>query len=192
MAIGSTLSDENAGFETTAQSLLLRAASYATRMHGDQQRKYTGEPYVVHCFEVAQIVTKAGGSPEMAAAAILHDVVEDTVATIEDVEAEFGPDVAALVGWLTDVSKPEDGNRAFRKAMDREHLASAPPEAKTIKLADLISNTRSIVEHGKGFARVYLKEKLLLLDVLGEGDPELLALARTLANEGMARLGEAV
>lgn len=166
-------------------SLILKAAAFAARLHGEQRRKYTGEPYVVHCLEVAQIVADAGGSSVMVAAAILHDVIEDTAAEMVDVVAAFGPEVADLVGWLTDVSRPEDGNRALRKAMDREHLAGAPSAAKTIKLADLISNSRSIVEHGKDFARVYLREKLLLLEVLGAGDPALMATARSLMAEGL-------
>ena len=82
----------------------------------------------------------------------------------------FGIDIATLVGWLTDVSKPEDGNRAHRKAMDRAHTAEAPAEAQTIKLADLISNSRSIMAHDPAFARTYLEEKRLLLAVMTRGD----------------------
>jgi hypothetical protein len=82
----------------------------------------------------------------------------------------FGADIAALVGWLTDVSQPQDGNRAVRKAMDREHTARAPAEAQTIKLADLISNSKSIMAHDPEFARTYLEEKRLLLAVMTRGD----------------------
>jgi (p)ppGpp synthase/HD superfamily hydrolase len=106
----------------------------------------------------------------MVAAAWLHDVVEDTDCTFTDVHVAFGADIAALVGWLTDVSRPEDGNRAYRKAVDRAHTAEAPAEAQTIKLADLISNSRSIMEHDPAFARTYLEEKRLLLAVMTRGD----------------------
>jgi (p)ppGpp synthase/HD superfamily hydrolase len=109
----------------------------------------------------------------MVAAAWLHDVVEDTGVTIETIRAEFGTEVAELVGWLTDVSKPEDGNRATRKAVDRAHTAEAPAEAQTIKLADLISNSKSIMEHDPAFAKTYLEEKRLLLAVMTKGDPGL-------------------
>ena len=85
----------------------------------------------------------------------------------------FGIDIATMVNWLTDVSRPEDGNRARRKAIDREHTARAPAEVQTIKLADLISNSRSIMQHDPEFARVYLEEKRLLLEVLTRGDAEL-------------------
>ena len=83
--------------------------------------------------------------PEVQAAALLHDVVEDTPVSIKDIEDVFGPRVAALVGDLTDVSKPEDGNRATKGA-DRQHTAKASPDAKTVKLADLISNGKSIIK----------------------------------------------
>jgi hypothetical protein len=81
--------------------------------------------------------------------------------------------VASLVEQLTDVSRPEHGNRAARKAIDRAHTASASAAAKTLKLADLIDNSRSILERDPGFARVYIEEKRLLLEVLREGDPTL-------------------
>jgi (p)ppGpp synthase/HD superfamily hydrolase len=112
------------------------------------------------------------------AAAWLHDVVEDTGVTNEVIRVEFGDEVAELVGWLTDVSRPEQGNRAVRKAIDRAHSAMAPADAQTIKLADLISNTRSIVAHDEKFAKTYLEEKRLLLEVMIKGDAALMAEAR--------------
>jgi guanosine-3',5'-bis(diphosphate) 3'-pyrophosphohydrolase len=162
-----------------------RARVFATAAHAavGQVRKYTFEPYIVHPAEVAKIVRDAGGSDAMVAAAWLHDTVEDTDVTIEIVRAEFGDEVADLVGWLTDVSKPEDGNRAVRKAMDREHSASAPAEAQTVKLADLIANTRSIMKHDVAFAKTYLEEKRLLLEVMTKGDAVLMAEARKYIGE---------
>ena len=154
----------------------VKALTFATAAHAavGQLRKYTNEPYIVHPVEVAGIVSKVpGATDEMIAAAYLHDVVEDTGVTIELIKKEFGDEVAELVGWLTDVSRPDHGNRAQRKAVDRAHTAGAPAAAQTIKLADLISNTRSIVEHDEKFAKTYLAEKRLLLEVLKHGDPEL-------------------
>jgi (p)ppGpp synthase/HD superfamily hydrolase len=98
--------------------------------------------------------------------------------TILDIQIEFGNEVASLVSWLTDVSRPEDGNRAVRKARDREHIAMAPAGAQTVKLADLIANTRSIVAHDPAFAKIYLAEKRMLLEVLIRGDAVLMAEAR--------------
>jgi (p)ppGpp synthase/HD superfamily hydrolase len=161
-------------------TIVERARIFATAAHSAvaQLRKYTHEPYIVHPAEVAGIVERAGGTPEMIAAAWLHDTVEDTGVTNEVIRAEFGSRVAELVGWLTDVSRPEQGNRAVRKAIDRAHSASAPAEAQTVKLADLISNTRSIVAHDEKFAVTYLEEKRLLLEVMTKGDAALMAEAR--------------
>jgi (p)ppGpp synthase/HD superfamily hydrolase len=157
-----------------------RARTFATAAHAavGQLRKYTFEPYIVHPTEVAATVKTVPHTEAMVAAAYLHDVVEDTGVSIELIRAEFGSEVSDLVGWLTDVSRPDHGNRAARKAVDRAHTASAPAEAQTVKLADLISNTRSIVEHDAEFARVYLAEKRLLLEVMTKADPELMARAR--------------
>ena len=157
-----------------------RARVFATAAHAavGQVRKYTFEPYIVHPAEVAMIVAEAGGSEAMVAAAWLHDTVEDTGVTNEVIRAEFGAEIAELVGWLTDVSRPEHGNRAHRKALDRAHSAMAPAEAQTVKLADLIANTRSIVEHDVAFAKTYLEEKRLLLEVMTKGDATLMAEAR--------------
>ena len=74
-------------------------------------------------------------------------MVEDTGVTIELVRAEFGEEVADLVGWLTDISRPTDGNRETRKAIDRAHSAKAPPEAQTVKLAGIIDNSSAIEAH---------------------------------------------
>jgi guanosine-3',5'-bis(diphosphate) 3'-pyrophosphohydrolase len=152
-----------------------KARVFATAAHGAvaQLRKYTGEPYIVHPAEVVSIVASVDHTPEMLAAAWLHDTVEDTGVTIETIRAEFSAEVADLVGWLTDVSRPDHGNRAARKAVDRAHSAAAPAAAQTVKLADLISNTKSIMEHDPDFARVYLKEKAMLLEVMTKGDPVL-------------------
>jgi len=152
-----------------------RARMFATAAHAavGQLRKYTFEPYIVHPAEVAEIVASVGGSDAQVAAAWLHDTVEDTGVTSELIRKEFGDEVATLVGWLTDVSRPDHGNRAARKAVDRAHTASAPAEAQTIKLADLICNTKSIVAHDPEFARVYLAEKRALLEVMTKGDARL-------------------
>ena len=167
--------------ELTGMDIVHKAQVFAIAAHSavKQVRKYTGEPYYVHPAEVARIVAGVPGStPNMVAAAWLHDVVEDTGCTYTDIHMNFGIDIAVLVGWLTDVSKPEDGNRAHRKAIDRAHTAEAPAEAQTIKLADLISNSRSIVQHDPAFAKTYLEEKRLMLEVMTKGDSTLMAEAR--------------
>ena len=162
--------------------LIFDALCFANTAHQGQIRKYTGEPYIVHPMEVAQIVRSVTTNPHMIAAALLHDVVEDTNITNDVIRAFFGHHVAMLVEMLTDVSKPEDGNRKTRKELDRRHTSLATPQAKTIKLADLISNIPSIVEHDKNFSKVYMREKKALLEVLVEGDPKLYAKAKELVD----------
>lgn len=157
-----------------------KARIFATAAHAavDQLRKYTYEPYIVHPAEVVSILKTVPHTEAMVAAAWLHDVVEDTGVSIEVIREEFGSEVSDLVGWLTDVSHPEHGNRATRKAMDRAHTALAPAEAQTIKLCDLLSNTKSIVQHDAKFAATYLAEKKALLEVMTKGDATLLERAR--------------
>jgi len=150
-----------------------RAIEFATRAHGTQKRKYTGEAYVTHPIAVSKIVATVPHTTAMLVAAILHDTVEDTNVTLSEIEAEFGSEVAMLVNWLTDVSQLEDGNRELRKAIDRAHSAEAPPDAQTIKVADLIHNTISISQHDPDFWKVYRHEKRMLLDALTLADEAL-------------------
>ena len=158
-----------------SQGLIDHAYRFARDAHGDQKRKYTGEPYINHPIAVAHIVMTTDPDCEMVCAALLHDVIEDTSKTYEDIrDVGFGDSIARLVVELSDVSKPEDGNRAFRKAMDREHLARACDRAKTVKLADLINNSESITKYDPNFASVYMKEKQLLLPLLKGGDQSLM------------------
>jgi (p)ppGpp synthase/HD superfamily hydrolase len=159
--------------------LVERARAFAIAAHAavGQRRKYTDEPYHVHLAAVAQRVQSVPHTESMVAAAWLHDTREDTHVSHELLAAEFGSEVAELVDELTDVSRPGDGNRATRKALDRAHLAQASTAAQTIKLADLIDNTSSIVQFAPAFARIYLDEKRALLDVLVHADATLLAQA---------------
>ena len=154
--------------------LLAKAIKFAAKAHEGQVRKYTGEPYVTHPLAVMKMVQEVPHTTEMLAAAVLHDVVEDTAFEIEDIDREFGNVVADYVAGLTDVSKPEDGNRRTRKAIDRDHTALQGAEVQTIKLADLIHNTYSIQKHDPSFYKVYKREKVELLNVLTKGDLTLL------------------
>jgi len=145
-----------------------QALTYATAAHAavGQRRKYTNEPYIVHPIRVATTVAKFGGTDEMISAAYLHDVVEDTGVSIEDILDMFGSVVAVIVDGLTNVSKPEDGNRAVRKELDREHSADATWAAQFVKCADIIDNAADISDNDPSFSVVYRKEKVLLLEVL--------------------------
>lgn len=156
-------------------NLVERAREYAINAHTriNHRRKYTFQPYDVHLKAVAELVAMVSDDREMIAAAWLHDTVEDTPATFEDIEREFGAAVRRLVMELTDVSIPGDGNRAARKEIDRDHTALASSRAKTIKLADLIDNCQDICRNDPEFAVVFLQEMVDLLAVLHEGDQRL-------------------
>jgi len=149
-------------------SLLDTAISFAALAHADQRRKYSGEPYICHPIEVMQTVRSVTHTEEMLIAAVLHDVIEDTPVTELEIGRRFGDDVLRLVVELTE--PVIEGNRATRKAAEVERLASISGAAQTIKYADLISNTVSIVRYDRGFAKVYLQEKAQALDVMVCGD----------------------
>jgi len=166
-------------------NIVEKALEFATAAHAEvgQKRKYTGEDYIVHPIAVMELVKTVEHTDAMLAAALLHDTVEDTNVTMDQIFSEFGEEVGTLVYWLTDISKPEDGNRKFRKAKDRDHIAQAPVAAKTIKLADLIDNTKSIGAFDPNFWVVYKREKKELLAVLADGDLTLYELASKHAYE---------
>lgn len=162
-------------------SLVQRASIFAYNAHHGQVRKYSGLPYILHPAQVAESVALVSDNQYLIAAAWLHDTVEDTDATQLDIDLEFGPSVGQLVYEVTNVSRPEDGNRAARKHKDLLHLADASAEGQTLKLADLINNTRSIVAEDPNFAVVYLAEKRALLKVLTRGNHALWLEATRLA-----------
>lgn len=173
------------------------ARDFAERHHQaiGQQRKYTGEPYIVHPAAVAALVRTVPHTPAMLAAAWLHDTVEDTQATLADIESVFGAEVAALVHMLTKASSPADGGRVARKALDLAHYARASADAQTIKLADVVDNLRTVAVHDPEFAVLYLAEKAELIEALAAGDSWLRQLAQqTLeaAKSCLARQGIAV
>lgn len=148
-----------------------------------QRRKYTGEPYWRHPEQVADLVESVDGDCYQIAAAWLHDTVEDTWVPLWLIRLLFSGHVADLVKGLTDVSKKTDGNRAFRKSRDRAHTAKQSPRCKTIKLADLIVNSRSIFKYDPKFSKTYAREKELLLQVLKEGNASLYVIAERILIE---------
>lgn len=169
-------------------SLAFEAMVFAREVHGGQVRKYTGNPYADHLAEVAGIAMSVGWRacevhPDVLMAVCwLHDSMEDQGISHSILMDRFGVRVADGVQMLSDMEK---GNRAERKAASRVRLASAPAWVQTIKCADLISNTSSIVKHDPNFAVVYLEEKRLLLEVLTKADPRLLALAKAQAAQAL-------
>jgi (p)ppGpp synthase/HD superfamily hydrolase len=124
---------------------ILGAAQFAAEKHAQQKRKgENGEPYFNHLLEVAELI--AASSPdldvELVMAAFLHDTVEDTGVTLQELEQRFGRDVADLVAEVTDdKSLPKE----TRKQLQVQHTPEKSPRAQTLKLADKVSNLRAII-----------------------------------------------
>ena len=115
------------------QSMARRALQFATQAHRriDQRRKYSRQPYEVHLRAVADIVASVTDDPEMIAAAWLHDSVEDTPATLEDIGREFGTGVAALVSdqvWMLNLEQQFDQALKLINSYLPADAADAPPE----------------------------------------------------------------
>ncbi len=119
--------------------LILKAIAFAARQHDGQTRKDKKTPYVSHPFRVAMILSHAFGVKDVRvlAAAVLHDTIEDTAADFDDLEKEFGRDVAVWVGLL---SKDTRKQAPAREAEYLKILAEAPDEVKLIKLGDIYDN----------------------------------------------------
>jgi len=127
-------------------NLLLKVLSFAAFKHRHQVRKGSKPiPYINHPIALADLLVRTGNihDPEIIAAALLHDTVEDTAATFEELEAEFGSQISQLVAELTDdKSLPKEE----RKRRQVEDASSLSPRARIVKIADKVCNLRDIVE----------------------------------------------
>jgi guanosine-3',5'-bis(diphosphate) 3'-pyrophosphohydrolase len=160
------------------ERLLQVVESFAVDAHKGQKRKYSNKAYITHPIEVAIRVQDRYENITMVAAALLHDVLEDTKVTHSELRAFLhrffsgnnAEKILSLVVELTDVYTKESfpgSNRKERKHLEALRLAHASDEAKQIKLIDIEHNSESILEHDSKFAKVFLEEKkelLLLLD----------------------------
>jgi len=150
--------------------IVARARAFAAECHADQKRKYSSEPYTVHLDNVVELLRQHGEEePATLAAAYLHDTVEDTDTTVQDLIRELGEPIAELVYWLSDMEK---GNRGSRVLMSAWRLARAPMPAKLIKCADIIDNTTNIVQHDFHYAPKFLREKRVVLEHMANAEGE--------------------
>lgn len=151
----------------------MKSLIFASKAHAGQVRKYTGEPYISHPIAVGLLVADAMRGDEWTKkerdiaidCAVLHDVVEDTYVTIEDIQREFGDAIAKGVWFLSD---PPNfvGNRKLRKKMTRERLKNAPDYIKLVKACDIKHNSISIEEHDPDFFVLFEKETMKLLEYI--------------------------
>lgn len=162
--------------------LIERARIFATEAHAavGQRRKYTNEPYIVHPASVVQILREHGINDEATiCAAWLHDVLEDCAIESVEIRVCFGPEIEKLVLDLTHCHWPGHNfdlagfNREDKKTFDRARFLNADARAQTIKVADIIDNTSTIVRYDPDFAKVYMREIGRLLVILTGANPGL-------------------
>jgi hypothetical protein len=182
---------------TSRQNALLE---FVKEQHGEQVRKYTGELYWHHVYAVAESVSKY--EPKAIEAALAHDLFEDTECTFDTLywvlyarkysrrEAFI---ICKTVDELSDKYTKEnysEFNRSQRKALEAKRLGKIGYLAQSIKYCDLIDNTKSIVKHDKGFAKVYLEEKGEILRLMRKGNAELLKSCELVLIDGFLKLGK--
>lgn len=128
-------------------ALVLRALAFAAEKHRDQRRKdAAASPYINHPIALADVLVNEAGvtETEVICAALLHDTIEDTSTTGEELEARFGTRIRSIVEEVTD---DKDKDKAERKRLQIEHAATISREAKLVKLADKICNVRDLITH---------------------------------------------
>jgi len=147
--------------------LVMRAALYASSCHRRQLRKDGCTPYIHHPLEVADLLARHGADVATVIAGLLHDVVEDTEVTLDDIAREFGDEVASLVAEVTD-DKSLDKMR--RKELQIEHAPHCSHRAKLIKLADKACNLGNMMSAvPQGWSRQRIKEYFNWADAVVAG-----------------------
>ena len=171
---------------TTQQLQLL---DFVKLKHGDQVRKYTGDPYYTHLVNVAEIISQY--EPDCIEIALCHDLFEDTQCNFNQLynamikigySRDYSYDVCTCVTELTDVFTHADYpymNRKKRKLKEAERLGTVSYRSQSVKYADLIDNTKSIVEYDEGFAKLYLEEKQNILQVMTKGNQNLFYICKS-------------
>jgi guanosine-3',5'-bis(diphosphate) 3'-pyrophosphohydrolase len=179
--------------------LLIEITAFADTAHGNQMRKYTQERYIVHPVRVMQTCKDYTQDIAVLAAALLHDVLEDTPVTKGELKAfllqrmteEEAAKTVQLVEELTDVYINENypqWNRKKRKRKEAERLEKVSAEAQTIKYADIIDNAPEITQKDPDFAKRFIPEYRALLRKITKGNPALYQKAQQVINNCMLQL----
>jgi (p)ppGpp synthase/HD superfamily hydrolase len=172
---------------------------FADTAHGEQVRKYTGDRYIVHPVRVMEMTSEFSNDICVHAAALLHDVLEDTPVTADQMEKallqvmsdEEASKVIQLVVELTDIYVKENYprmNRRARKEKEAERLSRVSPDAQSVKYADIIDNIKDLVSQDTNFAKVYVDEAKKMLDLMVAGNPKLRERAVKLVDEAYYNL----
>jgi len=128
-------------------ALLDRAIVFALRAHAGTERRAKGFPYIVHPLEAVTIVATMTSDQELLAAAVLHDTVEDTDVTIDQIRAEFGDRIASLVAADSDMPVQDmnaEDSWYVRKQAAIDRIAASSHDAKIVAMGDKLSNMRAI------------------------------------------------
>jgi guanosine-3',5'-bis(diphosphate) 3'-pyrophosphohydrolase len=169
-------------FGMSENEILEKVKEYADKAHGNQRRRYSDDPYIVHPVRVMEIVRDYVSNVPVLAAALLHDVLEDTDKTVDDLRTfltslmseKHAEQTVAYVIELTDEFIKKNYpqmNRKSRRFKEAERLADASAEAQTIKYADVLDNAADISDNDPDFATVYLRESMHLIKQLEKGNP---------------------
>ena len=164
--------------------LLNQIEVYADQAHGNQMRKYSNDRYIVHPVRVMKTCAQYTINTEILAAALLHDVLEDTTVTEKDMllfletlmDKHQAEQTLKLVIELTDVYTKKaypNLNRKQRKEKETQRIAQTSADSQTIKYADILDNCKEIVSADPNFAPRFLKECQAILKVADKGDKEL-------------------
>ena len=179
--------------------VLEKVRDYADKAHGDQQRKYTPERYIVHPVRVMKICGSYTNELPVLAAALLHDVLEDTPVgekelrqflntVMSEAEARQTTDlVVELTDVYTKTAYPR-WNRRKRKLKESARIEQTGSQSQTVKYADIIDNCKEIVDHDPDFAGVFLRECKALLNVMDKGNPDLRAEALQTVEQCLQRV----
>jgi len=181
------------------EDALKKIEKFAAEAHAGQKRKYTPEDYIVHPVRVMKLCKKYTNKLPILAAALLHDVLEDTSATknqikeflIKLMDKQQADYTVQLVEEMTDVYVKEDfpqWNRKKRKTKEAERIQKTSADAQTIKYADMIDNCIEIVQYDRDFAKVFLNECRNILKKISKGDQELYKQAVETVDEGLLKL----
>ncbi|MBN8785160.1 MAG: HD domain-containing protein [Terrimonas ferruginea] len=180
-------------------AFLQRAELIAVEAHGSQKRQFEEAPYWRHLQRVAETVLRYSDNESLTAAALFHDILEDTSWSEQQLKEKISvissPQHAGLIlGWVKELtdqfikSNYPDWNRKRRKQAEAERLSNVSSEAQTVKYADIMDNSQSLRTGGQSFAPKYLSEALHLLQVMTKGNTALRAEALEVVTQEMTRL----
>ncbi len=179
--------------------IINKIIEFTDQAHGEQTRKYNSDRYIVHPIRVMETCKQYTNRLDILAAAVMHDLLEDTSLTKDDILKflhslmDHGMKVRTvkMIVDLTDVYIKKDFphlNRGQRKALELNRLQKISPEAQTIKYADILDNAKEIVQDDSSFARRYLQECRNILNGLKRGNFKLRKVATDLVNGELMKL----